>query len=928
VESESETPIPIRARRITCLSAWRPEQESESTTANLKPVRHCIRAAVRNRLGTQRHAFIAYRWLIVHSQSISPLLLLSLILIATVVSISSSYAATSVRDVHSSVDPSSSSSFQPHILLLSIPWRSSVLPLRNLGQRLIQRGFHVSFGVSSDDVRQWIRGSGFDEIETGEACEKVRRRKEQQPRYQSHHGGEESDEDESRGGEWWDPAELRAQIHASQQAEHPGAELIDLFSPPPLWQNWHSADNSISDANDSMNATTLSSPSYSASHAPNGVSLLMDTLADYQSCMLPSLYRSMKSLLSRSDSDIESSWLNAKERVRRERKRWMEADRNTAEAVETAAAALTGQPAPTPSKRERDAQNRERQAKAKQLFPMPKRVGPPTMLIVDRFTFAAMDVAQFFNLTYVINNPHLLLDVDNPSWSLPTPWSHTPPFPPLTLPARVRNIWERVKLRLHMVKALTRVNEQRMKMLGPSSRAAADIIPSITSLFESDNSSPPSSPLGHPLSPLVDWSSYISHRLIFTNTIWGLELHRSSDVLGATSRRNAHHSFNALTPRFIMTGPLLPVASSALNTGGGTNVGSEMTGSKNEDGMDGTDLDGISIGAASNGAESLSTSDPSTSSIHTSSSLSSSPLLSLPSYSPSLFPRSLHRFISKTRREHRRLIYINLGDGNQLERGDIHAMFGAIRALKEKFMFVWSGMNKANQRRLLNGSDSSSSLNRRSSSSSSSSTSLSVLNPPPNLLLLPFFFQYEFLAVHASLLSLTILHASLPNVQDSFAAGLPILLLPHPTVDQMEVAARTLNTGAVYIVQKAQVAEESITKAVEKITKDSSYAMSAHHLASFFLPSSSQGTVATAALIEFVFAHGMSTFMPDQSGDEHEWRWYQDWRGFPLDLYALYAAFIILLFFVVKHGWHLCASVWQLHSHGHATSVNADHKWH
>lgn len=88
------------------------------------------------------------------------------------------------------------------------------------------------------------------------------------------------------------------------------------------------------------------------------------------------------------------------------------------------------------------------------------RPGPALRQVVDRFAFGGVDAAHHLGLPYVINNPHMMLDVDAPSPAVPVPFSghlHTvraasgaspptrwapdtvlTPFPPYSAPAGIR----------------------------------------------------------------------------------------------------------------------------------------------------------------------------------------------------------------------------------------------------------------------------------------------------------------------------------------------------------------------------------------------------------------------------------------------------------------------------------------------------------
>ncbi|CAK5148987.1 unnamed protein product [Aphanomyces euteiches] len=51
---------------------------------------------------------------------------------------------------------------------------------------------------------------------------------------------------------------------------------------------------------------------------------------------------------------------------------------------------------------------------------------PPTLAVVDRYTFAGMDACNAVGIPFVVNNPFLLLDVDDPPSYVPAPLSQHP----------------------------------------------------------------------------------------------------------------------------------------------------------------------------------------------------------------------------------------------------------------------------------------------------------------------------------------------------------------------------------------------------------------------------------------------------------------------------------------------------------------------
>ena len=77
--------------------------------------------------------------------------------------------------------------------------------------------------------------------------------------------------------------------------------------------------------------------------------------------------------------------------------------------------------------------------------------------MVDRFTFAAFDVAHRLNISYVVNNPYLLLDLDDPPYHIPTPFTNNSTYP-IRLYDRAVNIYHRVRYKLDMLMAFTKLN--------------------------------------------------------------------------------------------------------------------------------------------------------------------------------------------------------------------------------------------------------------------------------------------------------------------------------------------------------------------------------------------------------------------------------------------------------------------------------------
>ena len=634
------------------------------------------------------------------------------LLAAAATSSASSSAPAAASDSGSSgaSAPASAPQLKPHIVLLSLPWRGHMTPLLNLGSRLAARGFHVSMGVATEEARQYVlaqtRASGSDAGNVGggmvepfpigdfESCAKVKRRRERQPKFANM------------------PIE-NAALHAKL---HPGAQLTDLFAAP------YFAFQAIDDP---VNSTLASA----ASSAPNGINLLMRTYAEFQACMGATLSTALAELLSPSWSELHFAHDTEAQKAARSRWRQRELDSDA------------GLSKSAKDKAAREASRKEREAA---LFPPVMPIAAPKLAIVDRFSFAGMDACLHLDLPYVVNNPHLLLDLDSPSWALPSPWSYLPPQPPLTLMARTANLLHRVNYRASMFRALSSINANRARQ---------------------------------GLRALESWDQYFASTLVLTNTLWGIELHRSADAQGMHSHRNANPAANGYTPRFQMTGPLLPV-----------NNGSQHLA-----------LYGLPSGP---------TAAPALGRLPAVTALS---VPTFPDTPDGLFSPGLLRFLRRLEdeqqeggssilsggRPQRRVVYINLGDGSELTRRDLDALWAGLRPFQKRLAVVFSLPTSA----------------------------LKSLQPPdgwPGFVYhVSFVPQYQFLArFGTSHLCLVITHGSLANVQESLASGLPVLLLPHPTVDQMEVAGRFARTKAVRVLQRVQVSEENVRESVARMLED------------------------------------------------------------------------------------------------------------
>uniref|UniRef100_A0AAV1TPZ8 UDP-glycosyltransferase n=1 Tax=Peronospora matthiolae TaxID=2874970 RepID=A0AAV1TPZ8_9STRA len=84
----------------------------------------------------------------------------------------------------------------------------------------------------------------------------------------------------------------------------------------------------------------------------------------------------------------------------------------------------------------------------------------PDLVVVDRYTFAGFDVCHQLELPYVVNDPHLLLDIDSPPAYIPAPFSsytmHT-----LSVLERCLNSYYRLRFRLGLVNVYKEINAVR-----------------------------------------------------------------------------------------------------------------------------------------------------------------------------------------------------------------------------------------------------------------------------------------------------------------------------------------------------------------------------------------------------------------------------------------------------------------------------------
>jgi hypothetical protein len=476
-------------------------------------------------------------------------------------------------------------------------------------------------------------------------------------------------------------------------------------------------------------------------------------------------------------------------------------------------------------------------------------VDVPRLFVIDRFAFGALDAARALGVPYVLNNAQLLLDIDSPNWSLPTPWSYLPPSPPLSMGDRVANVFHRLNYRATMLRALELIN---------SNRAMLD------------------------LPPLADWAAYTADALVFTNTVWGVELHRSADAQGMHSYRNANPAANGYSPRFRMTGPLLPYYDAFTRHSFPVPQASALIAAPSPDRMAPT------IAAAQT--------QPAVNTVI------------LPRVPESVLPASLALQLGRWKlnesnvqlqagnalpsARRRRIVYVNLGDGHEITSADLAALFAGFAPHADSLRIVLSLPSARAQ----------------------------VLQPasgwPSFVLHVPSLRQFDFLAFYsaARLLAFVITHASLANIQESLATATPVLLLPHPAVDQHEVAARFVRSGAVRVLQRVQLNEaNAVRDSVARMLDDPSYATAAQQLAPLFMPSAgdtaSHGTGSVVAQLELVYRTGWSHLLPPNrrsGGDaDSSLPFYSDDPifGLPLDVLALLAVCIALALWFGKHLW-------------------------
>ncbi|RQM09111.1 hypothetical protein DD237_006748 [Peronospora effusa] len=86
----------------------------------------------------------------------------------------------------------------------------------------------------------------------------------------------------------------------------------------------------------------------------------------------------------------------------------------------------------------------------------------PDLVVVDRYTFAGFDVCHRLQLPYVVNNPHLLVDIDSPPVYIPAPFSNFTMHTTSVL-ERCLNICYRLRFRLGLVHVYKEINAVRQE---------------------------------------------------------------------------------------------------------------------------------------------------------------------------------------------------------------------------------------------------------------------------------------------------------------------------------------------------------------------------------------------------------------------------------------------------------------------------------
>eukprot|EP00644_Phytophthora_capsici_P000472 jgi/Phyca11/100251/e_gw1.4.481.1 len=84
----------------------------------------------------------------------------------------------------------------------------------------------------------------------------------------------------------------------------------------------------------------------------------------------------------------------------------------------------------------------------------------PDLVVVDRYTFAGFDACHRLQLPYVVNDPHLLFDIDSPPAYIPAPFSNFTMHTTSVL-ERCLNSYYRLRFRLGLVQVYKEINAVR-----------------------------------------------------------------------------------------------------------------------------------------------------------------------------------------------------------------------------------------------------------------------------------------------------------------------------------------------------------------------------------------------------------------------------------------------------------------------------------
>ncbi|ETN23656.1 hypothetical protein PPTG_00208 [Phytophthora nicotianae INRA-310] len=86
----------------------------------------------------------------------------------------------------------------------------------------------------------------------------------------------------------------------------------------------------------------------------------------------------------------------------------------------------------------------------------------PDLVVVDRYTFAGFDACHRLQLPYVVNDPHLLFDIDSPPAYIPAPFSNFTMHTTSVL-ERCLNSYYRLRFRLGLVHVYNEINAVRQE---------------------------------------------------------------------------------------------------------------------------------------------------------------------------------------------------------------------------------------------------------------------------------------------------------------------------------------------------------------------------------------------------------------------------------------------------------------------------------